>query len=489
MRFSNQKLKITYIFAMILLLAMAFYNVFYGLSNFPILSWDEARHGVSAYEMLKSGNFFVNTYRSHVDYWNLKPPLSFWTTIIGYKIAGFNALGLRLFSAVSSFLTIIMVAVFVLKKHGMLASFISTLSLATSTQFLINHSSRTGDADSLYVFLFTAAMLAMLLSEENQHWMYITGAAFSFAFLTKSWHAGNILTILCCYLFLTRKFKQLPKHSWFFLGLSSILPVLLWLFCRYQYDGISFFKNMILYDLLKRSSTSIEGHVGTSTYYFEVLWRFSKFWILYLMMITPVFLYQNLSRDFSKRRNWAYITGICLWLTIPFTLYTFAETKIRWYILPIYPILSIIIGVMTSSILQGTKQFGRFALVPLMICCSFLYETKIATFIKHPSPIFHVSLVQKLAGFDDIKGYNLFKYHQAKKVKWPQNAILAAELYGDLHVKNGNFEDFLQNNRGLLLIKRGKSAKQIIDSYQLSILASNQWGYIVCKKEILQKIR
>jgi 4-amino-4-deoxy-L-arabinose transferase-like glycosyltransferase len=488
MRFSNQRPKTAYIFTMIMLLTTAFYNIFYGLSNFPILSWDEARHGVSAYEMLKRGNFFINTYRNHIDYWNLKPPLSFWTTILGYKIAGFNALGLRLFSAVSSFLTILMVAIFVLKKHGMIASLISTLSLATSTQFLVNHSSRTGDADALYVFLFTAAMLAMLQVKNNGRWLYIMGIAFSFAFLTKSWHAGNILIIFCFFLLLTGMYKQLSLYSWLCLGLSISLPILLWVFFRYQYDGISFFKNMISYDLLKRSSTSLEGHIGTNTFYFNVLWRFSKFWIIFLMGITPIFLYQTLSIHFSKRKNWFYITGILLWLSIPLILYSIAETKIRWYILPIYPVLSIIIGAMTGSILRASKPLIRFALLQTVLTCSIIYEYEIVTFIKQPTPIFHVSLVQKLAGFEEIKGYSLYKYHKSKKVKWPQNAILAAELYGDFHVKNGDLQDFLQNNRGLLLIKEGENAKKIIDTYQLSVLASNEWGYVVCKKEILSKL-
>ena len=52
-------------------------NVFFLLGNVPVEAWDEARHGVSAYEMLVSHAWIVNTYRGEVDYWNLKPPLSF----------------------------------------------------------------------------------------------------------------------------------------------------------------------------------------------------------------------------------------------------------------------------------------------------------------------------------------------------------------------------------------------------------------------------
>ena len=98
---------------------MALFNIFYGLADFPIFSWDEARHGVSAYEMLKERNFIMNTYKYKVDYWNLKPPLSFWMTMAGYKIAGFNTLGLRLFQQYPPSMTILVTALFVFKKQGL----------------------------------------------------------------------------------------------------------------------------------------------------------------------------------------------------------------------------------------------------------------------------------------------------------------------------------------------------------------------------------
>ena len=82
-----------------LIVAVIFVNCFFNLSSLPIQDWDEARHGISAYEMLKSENFLINTYNQTPDYWNLKPPLSFLSIALGYNIFGYNTLGLRFFSA------------------------------------------------------------------------------------------------------------------------------------------------------------------------------------------------------------------------------------------------------------------------------------------------------------------------------------------------------------------------------------------------------
>jgi 4-amino-4-deoxy-L-arabinose transferase-like glycosyltransferase len=96
-----------YIFLMAILLMSAL-NIFYNIGKAPINSWDEARHGVNAYEMIKRNNYIVNTYSYKNDYWNLKSPISYWAIIMGYKLMGFNPSGLRIVLSVSAYLTILM---------------------------------------------------------------------------------------------------------------------------------------------------------------------------------------------------------------------------------------------------------------------------------------------------------------------------------------------------------------------------------------------
>jgi 4-amino-4-deoxy-L-arabinose transferase-like glycosyltransferase len=470
--------RIAYVLITAALLALAFYNIFYRLSDFPIFSWDEARHGVSAYEMLKKENFIVNTYKNKIDYWNLKPPLSFLITIGGYKLVGFNTLGLRLLSAAFSLLTILMVFLFVWKKHGILASFISTLSLVTSTQFLINHSARTGDADSLFVFLFTASVLSLLLSEHSIKWVYVSAITFSLAFLTKSWHAGNISIIIFLYLFLSGIYKRLTYKNWMFVIILMVGPIMTWGLLRFQYDGIEFFKNMIMYDLFTRSSTTIEGHVGSKLYYLEIIWKFSKLWVILLMGLALTNMVVN-SKKIKLYLNRSII-GLCLWVFIPLVLYSLAETKIRWYILPIYPALSIIIGILGANIFQNTKVGLKIAIIVSLLWISINYEKQIVTYINHPIPRFHLNLVQNIQNIDGVKGYNLYIYPHTKNV-WTQNTVLAAELYGDLKVRDGGLKTFLKKDRALLLLKKTKKTKQLIKTKHLTIVTSNKWGYIVRK--------
>jgi 4-amino-4-deoxy-L-arabinose transferase-like glycosyltransferase len=478
-RFKYKKSTLFFIISMLFLLAMAAFNVFYRLGNFPIYSWDEARHGVSAFEMIKSGNFIVNKYRGNFDYWNLKPPLSFWTIILGYKIEGFNELGLRICSAIFSMGTIIIVAAFLYKKQGKLASIISTLVLATCMQYIINHSSRTGDADSLFVLLFTIAILSLLLAEKNLKWLYASGLAFSLAFLTKSWHAGNIVVIMGLFLFFTKRYKTLTFKNWIALCMSMIAPIVIWGAVRYQYDGTLFFKNMIYYDLLHRSTSSIENHTGGIFYYFNILSRFSLLWGIAFIIL--LLLNKGISFKRIKAEKKDFWLGITLWILVPFILFTIAKTKVRWYILPIYPALSIIIGTVASQLLQKRKLFIKVILSVSILSVAAYYETQIDNYIKSPPVNQKQSLIEKIKNDAQTKGDPLYIYQPIGKISWLQSEVLTAELADNLKVENGSFKEFLRKEKALLLIPKEGNYVSLIKSYRLKVIASNQWGYMVYK--------
>jgi 4-amino-4-deoxy-L-arabinose transferase-like glycosyltransferase len=478
--FKNKKSTMFFIISMLFLLSMAAFNVFYKLGNFPIYSWDEARHGVSAYEMIKSGNFIINKYRGNFDYWNLKPPLSFWAIILGYKIVGFNELGLRICSAIFSMGTITMVAIFLYKKQGKVASIFSTLVLATCTQYIINHSSRTGDADSLFVFLFTIAILSLMLADQNLKWLYGSGIAFSFAFLTKSWHAGNIVVIMGLYLFLTKKYKTLSFKNWMTLCLFMILPIVVWGAIRYQYDGTRFFKNMISYDLLHRSTSTIENHTGGMFYYINIFSRFSLLWgitLIFLLLLNKGISFKRIKAE--KKDFWL---GITLWLLVPFILFTEAKTKVRWYILPIYPALSIIIGTVASQLLHKGKWFIKVILSVSILSVSVYYEMQIDNYIKAPPVNQKQSLIEKVRDNAQTKGDSLYIYQPTGKINWLQSEVLTAELADNLKVENGGFKEFLREEKALLLIPKVGDYVSLLKSYRLKVIASNQWGYMAYKQ-------
>jgi 4-amino-4-deoxy-L-arabinose transferase-like glycosyltransferase len=464
-------------FGLILLLTL--FNLFYKLGSQHIFNWDEARHGVSAYEMLKSGNYIVNTYNFSNDYWNLKPPLSFWTVALGYKLAGFNALGLRLFSAVFAALTVIIVGVYTKKEHGALSSLLAMMVLITSSQYILYHGARTGDPDSLYVFLFTAAILSGFLIKKNVKFIYLACMCFSLAFLTKSWHAGNIPVILVLYLIFTGQIRKLSIKNWMISFVCALVPITVWAVLRFSYDGWTFFSNMINYDLLERSSTTIEDHVGGPFYYFKLLLNvhFYGLWLaVFIIFLLATFI--RIDKEFLSSNRRTFL-GLIIWILIPLLLFSLAKTKIKWYIFPVFPPLAILIGLLGERILQ-TKPFLIKLLAVVVIGGAFCgYEYKIGHAINKPTPEKVQSIFQNLKEKQlPTSGKTIYKYSLNEKISskpyepldWGQAEALAAKLYDNLLPLDGGQKLFRKNKSSFLLISNAdykklpdKSRYKIVD--------------------------
>lgn len=490
--------KYYYVFLM-LVLSLTLFNLFYYLGETPIYSWDEARHGVSAYEMVKNNDFIVNTYGYKNDYWNLKPPVSFWAIALGYKIAGFNPLGLRLFSAVAALLTIFIAAMLVKYKHGAAASLICVLILTTSPKYIVIHSARTGDADALFVLFFTVAMISMILIEKNRRFLYLAGLAFSLAFLTKSWHALSIALTGFIYLLFTKTLFKLKIKEWILFILSSFSPILIWGILRYSRDGFEFFNMMINYDLLARTSRTLEGHIGNKWFYVNTLRSYYSMW--FAILILGLFIYYISNSDLIKKdkintekRN--YYLALILWILVPLLAYSKASTKIYWYIYPVYIPIAIAVSGICGALIRGVR---RNAAVQLAVIISLLvgagtYETVI---LKHIVQFKNDSKrvnIQNIHLSEDIRGADVYVYYGAdakinvgpisEMKDWEQSDLLSAEFYWDLVPKDGGFKAFLKDGENsVILVPKRKEFTKVIEDNKLRVISDSGSMYILTKNK------
>jgi 4-amino-4-deoxy-L-arabinose transferase-like glycosyltransferase len=457
---------------------LAAFNLFYNLGSFPIYSWDEARHGVNAYEMIKKNNYIVSTYGYNIDYWNLKPPISYWAIILGYRLAGFNPFGLRLFSAISAIATIILISLFTLVRSGRLASLISASVLTTSISYITEHCARTGDADSIFVLFFSASILSLMMIDKNIKWLYSAGVTFALAFLTKSWHAGGVVVIGVVYLFLTRRLFKLSRRELLLAILSCTAPIFIWATLRYSQDRLTFFKAMVGFDLIARTSKTLEGHIGDLYFYIDVLKDSYFYWLIVLSGTTLAVTSIIQPKTVGYRKS-EYALGIVLWIAIPFLLYTIAKTKISWYMLPLYPAMAIGIGTASQQLLKYKKgNLILQALVSLMIIFSlFRNETFIIGRISNPKAEPAQELIKMVGEQQQYRGRKIYIHH------FEQSYWLSADLYGDMNTVEGGVEGFLKDNtKGVLLFITKENKRDLgkeIDS--LKVVGENQAAYIFSK--------
>ena len=465
----------------LLIFAVALFNIFCKITTLNI-NFDEARHGINAYEMLKNKNFIVNTYAYKNDYWNLKPPMSFWMVILGYKLFGFNMLGLRFFSCLCAVFTILLVGLFTKRKYGKFASLISLSIISTSTQFIFFHSARTGEADALYVLLFTLSVISVMMLHRGNKYLYLSVFFAALAFLTKSWHAFAALGVVGMYLIFSKKIILLKLKEWLLLVLSFIVPILLWVILRIQKDGFKFFSEMINYDLINRSAKSLEGHVGGPLYYFMFLFVYSGLWVVLLIMCLTIYFRNRRSKERIVLDNCSL--ALLLWFLVPILLYSCAKTKIDWYILPINPPLAIICGAVFSKFLKelDVKHAAKKVLAIGIVASILIYEGFLCIEIalaKNDSIEFALKQMGQSRKYSEYRIYTASGYYCVEGT-WQQPHLLSAELWCDFKTINGGMDKFLEDTspKTLLFVPSKDYDKNYLDKHNLKIIDSKN-GYLL----------
>lgn len=477
----------------VMLGAMTAFLCFRCLGIGAIDSWDEARHGISAYEMMQNGNYLVNTFMGEADYWNVKPPLSFLTVAAGFSLFGYTAVGLRFFSALSYLVTVICTGLFT-RRYGHFTSLLIMAFLAANYFPFKAHLVRAGDADSLYLLLFTLAMLAMLKIKEDQRWLYACGLCFSLAFLTKSFHAGMIAAVGGLFLLLTGEIRKIRPRIWAGFLISALLPAFLWAFLRFQYDGMTFFREMYEADIAGRTASGgLEGHGFPFTFYLtSIFWNFDYIYgflslavilgILYLL-IRPI-------RKADMPLPATDQTGILLWLFVPLLGFSLVSTKLMWYVYPCIVPLCLLASVFLVHFLKETKAPAWLLLLCFIILGAgtgkFVWGNYTDNVRGARSNDLQTFVSEQFNRNDERTGsivyldaYDPFLY--ANTDKWEQNMRLLGMMEGDLQCEDGGAKAFLENDGNCLLILSIPFLENYPELRDYEILADNG-QYLLIKK-------
>ena len=411
-----------------------------------VASWDEARHGISAYEMIQNKNYIVNTFNYDVDYWNLKPPLSFYGIILGFQIFGYSVLGLRFYSAMSYLLICIICGLFVKKHHGKTSSLLTVAFLCCNELMISLHGARAGDADALYQLFFTAAMLAMLEIPEKHSRSYFCGVCFSLSFLTKSYHAGIILVIGGFYMLITGELKKFKLKEWIVFTLSMALPAGIWMIARFTQDGMTFFMTMLTEDVLSRSSAASEGHAGSVWFYIEGY--FLDVSLIYGLLMV-VILVAGIWMSCRKKSIKPYM-GYLLWLFVPLAAFSLVSTKLNWYNYPIFVPLCILAAIAIGKYLEWEQtKAGLQMLVLALTAVAVLfygYQTLKEGVLSVHGDGLQTFIAESIERDDEFAGVNAYiqvRQEMEDGSVWNQNHLFVAEIEGDFRCRSHGVSGYL----------------------------------------------
>ncbi|MGR3220526.1 MAG: ArnT family glycosyltransferase [Candidatus Anammoxibacter sp.] len=317
-------------FLSILALVLCYTNIWAG----SLRDWDEATYAVVAKEYFQKGNWLVPTIEGNL--WFHKPPFVMWFMSLGYYVFGVGEFAVRFGSASAGVGSIIITYLFTRKMLCANTALLAALVLLGIPHFLSH--AKMGMLDVPLTFFISLSLFSYYKSITDSRWWLATGAAFGVAFMIKGVAAGIAPFTILLHMLIMLRFKQLRSlYMWAGIGIALVILVPWHAIQAYRYGEI-FWNEYFFYHVIKRATSGIENHSGSIFYYVGVLVKDARPWFLAAF---PAVIYCALIA--WKERDKRFLFLVC-WVFSVFLIISVFSTKLEWYIMPLYPPLSICIA-------------------------------------------------------------------------------------------------------------------------------------------------
>ena len=441
---------ILYIFCVLALLGVFATLTGINLENQVIMAYDEARHGVSAYEMIRNDDWLIHTYQDEPDFWNLKPPFSFWAIALNFKLFGYHSVALRLHSAIATAILLLWITLWAKKRYGIALSLLMLLFLVINPALYGQNFARRGEADAMHTLFFTISMLCLLNSKENFRWLYGSAFGFGLSFMTKSYHSALIPLICFLFLLCTGEIRKLTWRRCLWLIFWGFLPIAPWAIARYLREGPSFFIEMIVTDIFARVSPEHTEPFSWTFYLFFLQANHTIFVCLWLSLGAVVLQCVKKRRFFLSRSQ----ILLLLWIAVPLVLYSFSSFKLYHYILPITIPFSIAGALASRMIFRHIKPLWIKSVLALLLAIGMIFQLNLdfqAVLAAADTGSLQASLIEALDRDLDGGKHIYIQYDKGRTV-WMQNDMLRSLLSGDVICIDGGIEAFVEDEEPSLLV-------------------------------------
>jgi outer membrane protein assembly factor BamB len=302
---------------------------------------DEKTYTQMAVHMVQTGDYLTPYCFGELGVWTGKPPVLMWVMSLSYQVFGFTAFAARFSVDVFGALSLVLMFYLGKKLYNRWVGLASALVLGSfSTYYLFATHAMT---DVPLVFFVLASLYFLILSQDTKKPLFfscLSGAFFGLAMMTKQTEALLIPLIAIIYLALSNKSLRFlfTKQFAAFLG-AAVLVFAPWVIFMSTRFGGEFWNSYFLYSTFLRASSPIEGHTGNALFYFNhIAANEPLIWVVLLPIATALCGY------FAIKKHSKSDILILTWIIAVLSVFTVAQTKIYWYILPVYPAFALAIA-------------------------------------------------------------------------------------------------------------------------------------------------
>ncbi len=323
------------------------------LGEVPLRDWDEGIVAQVARDIWRSQTHqspdsltWLYPTLGGVPYLN-KPTLVHWLIAQCYALGGVNEWMARLPGALLSALSVPLLyclcrELFPRRTPAVLAALIYLTLLPVARH------GRLAMLDGALVFFCLVMMYCLLRSRRDLRWGLGVGMGFGLMCLTKG--AVGILLGAIALVFLYWDTPRLltSGYLWWGMGLGSV-PILGWYGAQWATYGASFLGVNLVSQSFSRVWASVEGNQGPIWYYLLEILKYTLPWL--------VFLPQGFKLAWEHRTlSWAKL--VLVWSGGYLAVISLMQTKLPWYVMPLYPPLAIAAGAMLASVWEPGDVTG-----------------------------------------------------------------------------------------------------------------------------------
>lgn len=325
-----------------------------------------------------NGNWLLPTLNGEL--YLTKPPLLYWIS------AGFSTLfgvvnewTLRLPSALAALITLWMTYRYTFKKFGAWPALFAAQILMANLGFAML--ARRAEIEMLLTALCVGALLSALEYVEKpaqRGWIYLSYFLLALAVLTKGPVALLFVTLPLIVAVIWTKDAQVKQVLISTRGWSLFFAVALsWYLAVSLQLGFDIWATIAKRDMLEKIQAEDAAKPILSYLGWLVV---DSLFLIGLLLVKP----RKLFKSFAHRPDWKILVAAA---AVPFLVFSLFSNKHAKYLLPIYPFVSVILGVQLARIFDSANvRIKRLILtlgvaVPAVIACFYMFaETRIFSY-------------------------------------------------------------------------------------------------------------
>ncbi len=310
--------------------SLAAFVLFYNLGGHFLEDWDEAWYVLMAKSAMRTGNYLYLIYQNGV-FWD-KPPFPLYPMILSFRLFGASELTARIPSALFALGIIAQLFLMAKRFYGATAAVLVPVIAATSVRWIFSHGLRSANIDSMTIFFLTSAITAWLLIRRRSIRLPAVSGSLALLFLCK----GPIIAIPLAVLAGAAAAQgpgERPSAKLLLYGLLLFLCIVApWYIYMYLQFGDLFILKHVVRNFFQRYATGIENHDESDLYFLSELLTPRNFLWFGAALVSVVYFVREYVRV-KKREDLTML----LWAGAAFLIVNQSQTKLWWYLYPLYP--------------------------------------------------------------------------------------------------------------------------------------------------------